>query len=75
GICINKKGIMPDILIKFPAKEQEELIKTIEDMRLKGDKQKVILLPNKDPQLKAAIDYLEGKPVKSQKAEKEEKAS
>ena len=73
GICINKKGIMPDILIKFPAKEQEELIKTIEDMRLKGDKQKVILLPNKDPQLKAAIDYLEGKPVKSEEEKPKKK--
>jgi len=66
---------MPDILIKFPAKEQEELIKTIEDMRLKGDKQKVILLPNKDPQLKAAIDYLEGKPVKSEEEKPKKKAS
>ncbi len=75
GICINKKGIMPDIYIKFPTKEQDKLLKTIEDMRLKGNKQKVILLPNMDPQLKAAIDYLEGKPVKSQKPEKEEAMS
>jgi carboxyl-terminal processing protease len=75
GIFINKKGIMPDILIKFPAKEQEELVKTIEDMRLKGDNQKVILLPNKDPQLKAAIDYLEGKPVKSEEEKPKKKAS
>lgn len=66
NICINKKGIMPNIIVKFPDKKQEELMKTIEDMRLKGNKQEVILLPNKDPQLKAAIDYLEGKPIKSQ---------
>lgn len=72
NICINKKGIMPDILIKFPPKEQEALLKAIENMRLKGNKQDVILLPDKDPQLKAAIDYLEGKPVKSQKEDKEE---
>ena len=58
GRLIHKKGITPDVRVTMDEKAWEKLSQKIRKMRLEGNGQKVILLPDIDVQLKKAIDVI-----------------
>ncbi len=61
GNLIHKKGIEPDVKVAMDEKKWEQLAETIRKMRIEGNGQKVILLPDLDLQLKKAIEVLKAK--------------
>ncbi|MDQ7038865.1 MAG: S41 family peptidase [Aquificota bacterium] len=58
GNLIHKKGIAPDVEVSMDEKAWEQLAETIRRLRIEGNGQKVILLPDIDVQLKKAIEVL-----------------
>ncbi|NPA41588.1 MAG: S41 family peptidase [Aquificae bacterium] len=61
GQLIHKKGIKPDVEVSMDDKTWEKLAQTIRKMRIEGNGQKVILLPDIDVQLRKAIEVLRAK--------------
>ncbi len=66
GHLIDKKGIMPNLVVKMTPKQEEDLFKDIENIKINTGKQGVVLLPDKDLQLKEAIKILEDKKLYEQ---------
>ncbi len=64
GRLIHKKGINPDVEVKMDQKTWEKLADTIRKMRIEGNGQKVILLPEIDVQLRKALEIIEAKTLK-----------
>ena len=60
---LDKKGIKPDVEVKLSPEEWKKLYEAIRNKRIEENigYNKVVLLPNLDKQLKAAIEILEGK--------------
>ncbi len=58
GNLIHKKGIAPDVEVSMDEKTWEQLAETVRRLRIEGNGQKVILLPDIDVQLKKAIEVL-----------------
>jgi carboxyl-terminal processing protease len=58
GRLIHKKGITPDVQVSMDEKEEEKLQETIREKRMQGDHQKLIILPDLDPQLRKAIEII-----------------
>jgi carboxyl-terminal processing protease len=58
GNLIHKKGITPDVKVSMDEERWEQLAETIRRLRIEGNGQKVILLPELDLQLKKAIEIL-----------------
>jgi len=61
GKLIHKEGITPDIKVEMDAKTWEKLSETIRKMRIEGNGEKVILLPDIDVQLRKALEVLKAK--------------
>jgi carboxyl-terminal processing protease len=61
GNLIHKKGIEPDVKVAMDEERWEKLAETIRRMRIEGNGQKVILLPDIDIQLKKALEVLKAK--------------
>ncbi len=58
GNLIHKKGIIPDVKVSMDEETWERLAETIRRLRIEGNGQKVILLPDIDVQLRKAIEVL-----------------
>ncbi len=61
GQLIHKKGIKPDVEVPMDSETWERLSQTIRKLRIEGNGQEVILLPDIDVQLKRAIEVLKKK--------------
>ncbi len=61
GQLIHKKGIEPDVKVKMDDKTWEKLSETIRKLKIEGNGNKVILLPDIDIQLRKAIEILRAK--------------
>ena len=61
GRLIHSKGIEPDIKVTMGEETWEKLAQTIRKMRIEGNGDKVILLPDIDVQLRKAFEVIEEK--------------
>ncbi len=61
GRLIHEKGITPDVKVEMDSKTWEKLAETVRKMRIEGNGEKVILLPEIDIQLRKAIEVLRAK--------------
>ncbi len=61
GRLIHKEGIKPDVKVEMDSKTWEKLAETVRKMRIEGNGEKVILLPEIDVQLRKAIEVLKAK--------------
>ena len=58
GNLIHKEGITPDVKVAMDEKTWEQLAETVRRLRIEGNGEKVILLPDIDVQLRKAIEIL-----------------
>ncbi len=61
GRLIHKKGIEPDVKVPMDEKTWKKLFETIRKLRIEGNTQQVILLPDIDIQLRKAIELIRKK--------------